>query len=430
MRTRTRLGGFLVAATLARGADAGAAVGLILLAVDPAIGLRHPERIAGLLAAALTVPHLLGPWSARLLDRARHVRVVLVVALLGYAIAVAAGTLSVGRLPSPLAMVFVALAGCCGPMLTGGLSSQLPDLAPRRRAAGLDATTYSVAASVGPAAVAGAANVAGARGAMLAMSVAVLLAAGVLALLPSWPKRDERGAALRVRQTLRTVVAVGPLRRVAVATCVVAFGSGLVLFASALLGPELGGGPGSGAALVAVTGVGAFVGALLMTWFPPRGELEIVLVRAVWPVAALLALTALAPSFGWAAVGFVIVGLVNAPFVTASLAARNVYAPPGGRAQIFVSIAGLKVAAVAAGSATGGLFGSISPRNIVLLAAAVLVTGACAVLLDRRTGGAEQDVSQPLSNGSGAEGLGRGRGRGLVRRCGGRGRFARFGGFG
>ncbi len=177
-----------------------------------------------------------------------------------------------------------------------------------------------------------------------------------------------------------------------------------------------------------MTGVGAFVGPLLMTWFPPRGELEIVLVRAVWPVAALLALTALAPSFGWAAVGFVIVGLVNAPFVTASLAARNLYAPPGGRAQIFVSIAGLKIAAVAAGSATGGLFGSISPRNLVLLAAAVLVIGACAVLLDRRTGGgADQDRS-------GAEGLdrgrGRGRGRGLVRRCGGRGRLARLGGIG
>ena len=41
-----------------------------------------------------------------------------------------------------------------------------------------------------------------------------------------------------------------------------------------------------------------------------------------------LGLCALAPSFGWAVVGFMLLGLATAPFVTATFAARNAYAPP------------------------------------------------------------------------------------------------------
>src|SRR2546430_2485477 len=43
---------YMVAATLARGADGGAAVGLVLLATSPATGLRHGAAAGGLLAAA------------------------------------------------------------------------------------------------------------------------------------------------------------------------------------------------------------------------------------------------------------------------------------------------------------------------------------------------------------------------------------------
>jgi hypothetical protein len=75
---------YLVAATLARGADAGTAVGFVLLAgATPRLG--RPALIGSLLVACLTAPHLFGevevedavaggPVLARRLDRARDGR--------------------------------------------------------------------------------------------------------------------------------------------------------------------------------------------------------------------------------------------------------------------------------------------------------------------------------------------------------------------
>src|SRR4051812_34425569 len=83
-------GRYLAAATLARGADGGAAVGLVLLAAAAHAG----AAAGGLLAAGLTAPHLLGPWAARRLDRARDGRRVLAAAFAGYAAALAAATMA------------------------------------------------------------------------------------------------------------------------------------------------------------------------------------------------------------------------------------------------------------------------------------------------------------------------------------------------
>src|SRR4051812_20678311 len=115
---RGPLARYLAAATLARGADAGAPVGLALLATSS--GLRHGAAVGGLLAAALTAPHLLGPWVARRLDAARDGRWVLAAAFAGYGLALAAGALLLGRAPLALAAAAVVLAGTCGPLLTRG----------------------------------------------------------------------------------------------------------------------------------------------------------------------------------------------------------------------------------------------------------------------------------------------------------------------
>src|SRR4051794_21654004 len=104
---------YVAAATLARGADAGAIVGLVLLAVD----LPHGGAASGLLPAALTAPHLLGPWVAR--------RLSLRPAFAAYGLAIGAAAVAIGRAPLAVAVALVALAGACGPLLTGGLSSRL-----------------------------------------------------------------------------------------------------------------------------------------------------------------------------------------------------------------------------------------------------------------------------------------------------------------
>src|SRR4051795_2004552 len=120
---------YLLAATLARGADGGAAVGLVLLATSGATGLSNGAAVGGLLAAALTAPHLLGPWVGRRLDRARDGRGVLAAACVVYGAALGAAAVLLGRVALPLVVAAVVVAGACGPLLTGGLSSRLAGIA-------------------------------------------------------------------------------------------------------------------------------------------------------------------------------------------------------------------------------------------------------------------------------------------------------------
>ncbi len=173
---------------LARGADGGAAVGLVLLAVSPAAGLHHGARAGGLLAAALTAPHLLGPWVARRLDRARDSRRVLAAAFAAYGIALGAASLGLGRFPLAVVLVAVAAAGACGPLLTGGLSSRLAGIVtasgrnggtdrPQGRAEGWDAVTYGLAGTLGPALVAVLSSATTALAAMLTLAAATVAAA-------------------------------------------------------------------------------------------------------------------------------------------------------------------------------------------------------------------------------------------------------------
>src|SRR4051812_37386676 len=140
---------YLAAATLARGADAGAPVGLALLATGSSAG----PAVGGLLAAGLTAPHLLGPWVARRLDAARDGRRLLAGAFAGYAVALAAGALVLGRAPLAVPIAAVLIAGACGPLLTGGLSSRLAATAGEGRE-GWDAVSYGLGGTGGPALVA------------------------------------------------------------------------------------------------------------------------------------------------------------------------------------------------------------------------------------------------------------------------------------
>ncbi len=82
------------------------------------------------------------------------------------------------------------------------------------------------------------------------------------------------------------------------------------------------------AVLLAVMGGGNLLGALVLSAAPLTGEPDLLTTRHVALLGGCLGLCALAPSFGWAVVGFMLLGLATAPFVTATFAARNAYAPP------------------------------------------------------------------------------------------------------
>jgi hypothetical protein len=398
-----------VAATLARGADAGAAVGLILIAASPAASLTHGVRAGGLLAAALTAPHLLGPWVARRLDGARDGRRVLAAAFAAYGIALATASLGLGHLPFPTVLAAVVAAGACGPLLTGGLSSRLTsiagsgppgratgpagngqdDVGTRRagsgRAEGWDAVTYGLAGTLGPALVAVLASATTALAAMLTLAAATLAAAAVTLTLPR-TEGSARAAddALTVRAALRLLVAHGPLRRVGVATMLTAASFGALSVIAVMLGPTLTSKAGAGASLVAAFGLGNLAGSGLVTAFPLGGEPERVVTRWVVVMGAALGVCALAPSYPLALAAFALAGACNAPFFTATLAARSRYSPAAARAQVFVSLAGVKVAMASAGTALAGAAGGAGPRVLLVAGAALTLGAAAETVVDRR----------------------------------------------
>ncbi|MFC0623667.1 hypothetical protein [Kribbella deserti] len=379
---------YFAAASLARGADAGAAVGLVLLAVnEPA--LTHPEAVGGLLAAGLTAPHLLGPWLARRLDQARDSRYYLAAAFVLFGLALAGATLLLGRAPLPVVLAATVLAGACGPLLTGGLSSRVagicgPELRARRRGEGWDSVSYGVAGTAGPAGVAALSAITNPVTALLLLGLSAFLAAVVTLTLPRETVDGEASAeAATVRSVLLLLLRHGPLRRVNYATMMTAFSAGGTTIIAVLLSTELTGRPDGGATLMAMFGVGNLIGSLIVTAFPVRGEPEILTTWYVALVGFTTALCAVAPTYTVALALFVLNGMSNAPFVTATFAARSQYAPPTARAQVFVTMASVKVAAASAGAAAAGSLTLLGARGLPAAAAAVVVLGAALTVLDR-----------------------------------------------
>ncbi|GAA0390688.1 hypothetical protein GCM10009530_47400 [Microbispora corallina] len=368
---------YLAAAVLVRTADGGAAVGLVLLALDPALRLRDAAATGGLLAAALSAPHLIGPWAAHRLDRSRDSRRILAVAYVLYGAGLAAGSLALGRAPLVTAVALVAVAGACGPLLTGGLSSRLggivgPSVREQRRAQGWDSLTYGIAGTAGPGVVAAFAGLLGPLPALLGLSCAAAAAALLTWTLP----HDGRGRPAEeetpgVLAGMAVMARIGPLRRVTLLTLLSAPQIGALPVIAAVLAPHLTHRPGAAATLTVAAGLGSLAGSLVVTVFPLRGEPETLALRLFAVTAAATALCALAPAYPLALAGFAAIGAANAVSFTATLAARQAYAPPGARAQVFVTSAGLKVALASVGSATAGAAAGLGGNALLLLTAAL-----------------------------------------------------------
>ncbi|WP_433065690.1 MFS transporter [Dactylosporangium sp. CS-033363] len=181
----------LAAAVLARMADAGAGVVLVLASIRQFGG---PAQ-GSLVLAVLLVPHLLaGPLVGLVTDRARRPALVHAGFVAGFGAAIGGILSLLGHVPQPLVLGLALVAGCCGSMIFGGLSGRLDDVVAepnRARYRGLDAATYNVADIFGPAAGAALAVSIGVQAAA-AVIVAVCLSAAVL-LLTVRPLADTAG---------------------------------------------------------------------------------------------------------------------------------------------------------------------------------------------------------------------------------------------
>ncbi|MFE6678934.1 hypothetical protein [Streptomyces sp. NPDC057729] len=118
---------YLMTAFSARMADEGMAVAVVMLAA-----YRTGSAAQGaFVLTAWMAPHVLAaPLTGAVAARARRLRLFYVGALGGFALAISALAMSIGRVPLPVVLAVAAAGGCCGPAVSGGLSSLITRLLP------------------------------------------------------------------------------------------------------------------------------------------------------------------------------------------------------------------------------------------------------------------------------------------------------------
>jgi hypothetical protein len=385
--TARRMARYVAAAAAARIPDAGGSVGLVLLVAESGGG----GIDAGLFTICLNLPHLAGPVLARRLDRGGDGRPFISTCCIGYGAALAAAALSIGRVPIAVSLGFVVVAGICGPVLTAGLSSQLSLMVPQeisiqRRAQGLDALTYGVAGSMGPAIVASVATAGTPLVAVLALSGTAVIAGALMMTLPAVVREDGPASdtALGMRQVLAHVVRAGGLRRAMVAMMMISFVAGSLAILAVGLGTQLRGDAGSGALLVAVYGAGSLTGSVFTSVVPLRGEPDRNTIFYTVSTGVAFIICGVAQNFGIVLVIFALAGFLSGPFFVATLAARTTYSPAKGRAQVFVTMGALKITLSATGAAVAGAIGFDRAGIALAIGGTAIVVVSVVLILDRR----------------------------------------------
>jgi MFS family permease len=369
---------YLSSAILARLADEGARVGLILLAFERT----STASFGGLLVAAFMLPHVLAaPLVGALADRTRHPRLVHASGPILFGAALALVSLFAGRLPTPLVLIIAMLGGIGSPLVSGGLSGVLRHLIPapeRPQAYGLDVATYSTAAICGPALAATLASTLGSSVSVYALGGLAALGGALAGTLPLEPN-SRSGEPLAPWRGVAHVWQNRRLRAVTVATAIGQIGLGGVPIAVVLLAQSFANQWLAGYLLAAI-GVGALVGSLGYARYPifkDRPELM------VWLELLLSAIPlALVPWVGpWPAAGFLAIeGLLSGPGAGAQFAVRDRESPRELNTEIFAVAAGLKISMSALGAALAGAFAGVGPTNLMLACAVCQLIGAAAGL--------------------------------------------------
>ncbi len=383
-----RIGGlprYVIAATLARTADGGAVVAIVLLVATSGA----PGWEVGLLGAAITAPHLFGPVIARYLDIARDGRTVIAFACIAHGATLAAAVLLYPLVWPGITGLLLIVSGAFGPLLTGGISSRLPaiagsDLVSQRRAQGWDVATYGIGGTIGPAIVAVVSAWASPTIAALILAGGTFLAAAVIRLLPYIPPAGTAAEVPHPARTLLIMVSSGPLRRTLYLTVIVALSVAVLPVMAVVSAPSLGVEPAAAGALVAVYGLGTIAGSIGVMIRPARGDADQLMTVLAAAVAAALAAVALAPAFAIALAAYAVAGVLNALFFAATLAARSEYSPIEARGQVFVWVGALKITAGSAGTAIAGATIATALYLPLILGVGLIMTVVIVSVLERR----------------------------------------------
>lgn len=384
---RGGLARYVLAATVARSADGGAVVAIVLLVTTSGA----PGWLAGVLGACITAPHLFGPLIARRLDTAQDGRTVIAVACMAHGVTLAAAVL-LYPITWPIVPAFLLMvSGLVGPLLTGGISSRLAAIAgsdrtSQRRAQGWDVATYGIGGTIGPSLVAAVSAWADPAVAALILAGSTFVAAAVIRLLPYSAPAAVPSEVPRPAQTLKMMVSNGPLRRTLYLTVVVALSVAALPIAAVASTGELRVEAAAAGLLTAAYGLGGLVGSAGVMIRPLRTDADPLMTWLGAAVGVALCGATLAGVFLMAVVAYSVAGFINSYFFAATLAARSEYAPPPMRGQVFVWIGALKITAGSAGTALAGALIAPAIQLPLFLAAGLIAVTVAASVIDRRAG--------------------------------------------
>lgn len=375
---------YVLAATLARSADGGAVVAIVLLVTSSGA----PGWLAGILGACITAPHLFGPLIARSLDTARDGRTVIALACIAHGVTLAAAVLLYPVTPPVVPGVLLLASGLVGPLLTGGISSRLAaiaggDTTSQRRAHGWDVATYGIGGTIGPSLVAAVSAWADPAIAALILSGSTVVAAAVVRLLPYSPPAAVPSDVPRPGRTLRMMLVSGPLRRTLYLTVVVALSVAALPITAVASTGELRVEPAAAGLLTAAYGLGGLLGSAGVMIRPMRTDADPLMTWLGTAVGGALCGAALAGVFPAALAAYAVAGVLNSFFFAATLAARSEYAPAEARGQVFVWVGALKITAGSAGTALAGVIIAPAAQLPLFLASGFIAVAVIASILDR-----------------------------------------------
>ncbi|MEV7074346.1 MFS transporter [Streptomyces sp. NPDC093990] len=406
-RTRgpSPLPAYLTSAVLARTADEGARVALVMLAAQRA----DSTALGGALVAALMIPHVAAaPVVGVLADSVRRRRLFHGGAVVLYGAALLTLALLVGVTHDAVALALAAAAGCVAPLLTGGLTSLLGDLLSKERltrAFSADAVSYNLAGICGPAVAAALGTAMSAAAALAVLGCGAMTGGALLFSLRLSPRTGRQAAPGKARPADLTrgvaeLMRNAPLRSVTWGSAVGQLGVGALPVVSVLLAAEYHA-PWVTGGLMTVFAVGALAGSLSYAWRPVgRRRPELVVLWGLVATGIPLSMVPLTGHAGAAAALFAAAGFCTGPLFSALLASRERYAPAAVRTQIFTLGAGLKSTFAAAGAGAAGALGGLGAAPLMLgTAACQAVAAALAlVLLRRRPSGPAGSATGPAAD--------------------------------
>jgi hypothetical protein len=391
-----RLVHYALAALAVRLADTGARVALTLLALERTGG----AAAGGALVAAMLVPHVVAaPMAGLVADRARRPQLLTGAAALLLAGALAVAAAGVGRWPLAVVAGALLLAGCGGPLLTGGLSSRLGEIVPPRRlprAFGVDAATYNVAGLAGPAVAAAATALWSAGAATGVLAGLAVVGAAAVATVPMRGS-GEPVAPVRLRDGATAITRSPTLAVVTGTTTLGDIPSGMLPVAAAVVAGAAGHAEVAGWLVTALAG-GALLGSLAWTVRPAPAERALPVLAGALVLAGVPLAVAAVPGLPLPVVAalFVLAGVAQGPLVGAMFTARQAHAPAAARGQVFTIAAGLRTTAEACGAGLAGVLAGLGAATVLGVAAVfpLAAAGAGFAALRRRAVAESPDKSR------------------------------------